>query len=162
MNFGWPLLFTLTVFIIVFLVYRIIRIENQLMEIERREGFTVEQDEIQATLEQFVEEIKQENERLIKAISGIRQKNDLEIKKIQNEVHGIKKEIITLRKGTESEKYTKQRLFSDQLKLLERYEQIFQLKQMGLNSDEIAKRTGMGNGEISLILQLAKQEGLKM
>ncbi|REK64185.1 DUF6115 domain-containing protein [Brevibacillus sedimenti] len=50
---------------------------------------------------------------------------------------------------------TSEAVAADVFALQERYRRVFELRQEGLSSDEIAKRLGAGQGEIELILSLA-------
>ncbi len=73
---------------------------------------------------------------------------------IQNEVHQLKEERRKLEKMVEGSVKTNT---MHQLFLNDRFEQIFTLQKQGLSAEQIAKKLDKGTGEVSFILELAKQ-----
>ncbi|WP_024983832.1 DUF6115 domain-containing protein [Brevibacillus borstelensis] len=117
-------------------------------------------EEVEATLQRFVLQIKQEKE----AESEAFYKSNAQLKKELADAKGrldkVERELTELRTARRQPASPDQQESSgeaaDVLSMRERYRRVFELMQEGLGPDEIAKRLGAGRGEIDLILSLAK------
>lgn len=126
----------------------------------------LERTEMEKTLQRFVQQVKQENESVVVGVH--RTKTDLtnevtqlrerlqnaeeELSQLSKQVQGFQNQLQnrTVSRQTETEEAEE-----DILALRDRYRRVFELKQEGHHIDEIAKRIGVGRGEIELIFSLA-------
>ncbi|GAA4700956.1 hypothetical protein GCM10023228_00660 [Brevibacillus fulvus] len=125
---------------------------------------TLDQKEIERTLQRFVSQIKQENEKVRAELRQTKDEMASELAALRQELEQAEARYQALtvqvrslgeRKQATEEEETRAEDQSDILALRERYRRVFELKGQGLSLDEIAKTLGAGRGEIELIVSLA-------
>lgn len=134
----------------------------------------VHQD-LDQTIEEFANQIEQENQELVHMISNMRQYYEEQMTRQMKRIDLLEQQIKTLQQKSYEHNHiintdnlsstvnvltpttsdSQQEVKRD---LRDRYDQLFQLYDSGRSMDYIAKKLNMNRGEISLILQLAKQE----
>lgn len=140
-------------------------------------------DEIEATLEQFAQELEEDNRKLLEAVGGVKGKLEGEIMKLSGRVDVLEKQLLAY-----AQQSTAQPAPSPQpttpssppgepavpeeeaaatagpehqtapVDMKSRYPELFHYYEQGKSIEYIAKKTGMNKGEVQLIIQLAKQE----
>jgi len=121
-----------------------------------------EQPQIEAAVQRFVSEIKQENQRVIDRFQQTQAQLMQELNQLQQRVQQLEQQMaaVTQQLAARPAEQGKQPAADpaaeeDALRLRNRYKRVFELQREGLSSEEIAKRLGAGRGEIELILSLA-------
>lgn len=118
--------------------------------------------EVEATLQRFVLQIKQEKEAESEAFYRSNAQLEKELAEAKARLDNVERELAELRTARQQSQPASQNQQEsseeavDVLSMRERYRRVFELMQEGLGPDEIAKRLGAGRGEIDLILSLAK------
>ncbi|UFJ42152.1 hypothetical protein LOK74_06550 [Brevibacillus humidisoli] len=124
-------------------------------------GRLLEQPQVEETVQRFVAEIKQENQRII---SSFRQKNEQlmeEVDQLRDRIDQLEKQVAVVSgqmkamPAMQLEAEERPLAEEDSLLLRNRYKRVFELQGEGLKAEEIAKRLGAGRGEVELILSLA-------
>ena len=148
------------------------------------EGTTVVK-EVEATLEQYMADIEKENDQLIDLLAQLKQESTAKQLSLQEQVTELRERLLKLEQ--QSHRVLEERAaLNDRTEhsaaveisqqatpesseipeepsnsIMERYSELFELYHQGKSIDTIGKAVGMHRGEVQLILQLAKQEGLK-
>jgi len=134
---------------------------------EIRSQRSAEKAELEQGIQRFAKQIRQEqaaaSERIQRSKDELLQELALlrrRVEELENQHHlaaQAKDAPITV---SEEGRAAKEPSEIDMLALRERYRRVFELQREGLSPDEIAKRLGVGRGEIDLIFMLAsKHEG---
>lgn len=127
---------------------------------------TLDRSEMEKTLQRFVLQVQKETDQTIQQIGQNKQEHTREVNQLHQRLHKLEAEINQLRvtvsalqqasNGSAEATVTKEEVKEDDSFLLrERFKRVFDLKNEGLNADEIAKKLGAGRGEIDLIFSLA-------
>lgn len=102
------------------------------------------------------ERIQRSNDELLQEVAMLRRR----LEELENQRHPVAQTHDSSISAGEEGKAAKGPSEVDMLALRERYRRVFELQGEGLSPDEIAKRLGVGRGEIDLIFMLAaKHEG---
>ncbi len=140
--------------------------ENRSREAKKARNLqnSIDRTEMEKTLKRFVVQIQQENEQT--AVQFQRQKQELmqELRRLNERMQQLETEASHLRAKVADLETRSQAASTiegeaeemDSLLLKERFKRVFELKQEGLDANEIAKRLGAGRGEIDLIFSLAE------
>ncbi len=123
----------------------------------------VERAEMERALQRFVKQVKEENDQLAGEVRYTRQELHQILTAVESRLQAAEMKITKLSTRTyqaataEAEQTGNEAAETneDMLALQERYSRVFELKKVGLQIDEIAKRLGAGRGEIELIFSLA-------
>lgn len=134
--------------------------------------------DIETALDQFAQELEDDNEQLLQSIAGLKRELEAEINKLNGRVEAIEKQTVQMNltaslaalSSTEKPRAKKiekndahNELPTEESKEPEsniktRYTTVFELHEQGKSIEYIAKKTGMNKGEVQLIIQLARQE----
>ncbi len=117
---------------------------------------------VEQLLNQFMEEMESDNERLMTKLKLQKELledqlslRDKKIELLSSHISEIQKQLNQLISSTRPKKELEQIKSS----IADRYPELFALLADGGTIEEIAKKTGMGKGEVLLIIQLSKEEG---
>ncbi|RNB77403.1 DUF6115 domain-containing protein [Brevibacillus panacihumi] len=136
-------------------------------EPEIRTQRSAQRAELEQGMQRFAKQIKQEqaaasariqrsNDELLQELELLRKR----VEELENQRHLAAQAKAEPIPASEEGKAAKGPEEIDMLALRERYRRVFELQGEGLSPDEIAKRLGVGRGEIDLIFMLAaKHEG---
>jgi methyl-accepting chemotaxis protein len=126
----------------------------------------LERAEMEKSLQRFVHQVKKENEQVI---TGMQKKNQTLheiVAFLQERLANVEQGHSALRDRLdafdsnqvklEQAAATMEEEQTDTLMLKERYRRVFELKEQGMQIEEIAKKLGAGQGEIELIFSLAQ------
>lgn len=128
---------------------------------------SAEKAELEQGIQRFAKQIKQEqaavsariqrsNEELLHELASLHRR----VEELENQHHHAAQAKDMPTSSIEDGNAAKEPSEIDMLALRERYRRVFELQREGLSPDEIAKRLGVGRGEIDLIFMLAaKHEG---
>jgi DNA-directed RNA polymerase specialized sigma24 family protein len=120
----------------------------------------MERAEMEKALQRFVKQVKEENEKLADEMRLSKQSLEQQIARLEERVQAAEQRLAGLGENSPTSRGNTGEAPAveeeeDLLALHERYRRVFELKQEGLDIEEIAKRLGAGRGEIELILSLA-------
>jgi TolA-binding protein len=122
----------------------------------------VERSELEQSLQRFVQQVKRENEAVAVGVHQTRQELIGEVAQLRERLAQTEGQLAVLARQVQSlqakailSREERSDEAEDALALRERYRRVFELRQEGLELDEIAKRLGAGRGEIELIVSLA-------
>lgn len=116
--------------------------------------------EVEQLLHQFMEEMETENERLMSKITEQTDRVNKELLLRDKKIEQLMADFMNLRQQHDQLKKELSNTSSSS-PIANRYKEVFHLFEQGLTIDEVAKKTGMGKGELLLITQLAKEESVK-
>lgn len=134
---------------------------------EIRSQRSAEKAELEQGIQRFAKQIRQEqaaaseriqrsNDELLQELALLRRR----VEELENQHHLAVQANDAAITASEEGRAAKEPSEIDMLALRERYRRVFELQREGLSPDEIAKRLGVGRGEIDLIFLLAsKHEG---
>ncbi|MGZ0040792.1 DUF6115 domain-containing protein [Paenibacillus ottowii] len=134
---------------------------------------------VEATLEQYMADIENDNDELIELVSGMKQEHAVKQAALQEQVAELRSRIVELERQamlgavsvpvldseeapfvTMEEQTALQEPQTEQEpeSIRDRYQELFAMHEQGKSVDYIAKQSGIQRGEVQLILQLAERE----
>lgn len=128
----------------------------------------MERQEMEKTLQRFVQQVKQENELVVANLRKTKENLRTDLDQLEHRIHTLETELASVHQQVASAQTTTQQKDSvpaehveesapkqeDALFLRERFQRVFDLQRDGLTVDEIAEKVGAGQGEIELIFSL--------
>lgn len=134
-----------------------------------------QEKKMEETLHELMADFEQENKELTRTISQIKRMVDLELT-------GMKEELVALRKQTEELAHKQAEVMKRMTErehargetlrgkvpsipplpsfLKDEYKEIPELYAQGMPVSDIARKLGIGNGEVEMVIQLLKKQGL--
>ncbi len=126
--------------------------------------------EIEETLEHFMDEIEAENKELLNLVAVMKKDGENQTSKLFGRIESLEKQVYEIAAGMakKTEKVEQaapvipaaieETAEISHMNIKERYLELLELDKQGKSIEYIAKKLGMNKGEIQLILQLARQE----
>ncbi|HEY0826970.1 MAG TPA: hypothetical protein VGE40_02650 [Bacilli bacterium] len=135
--------------------------------------------EIEETIEHFIDEIEAENKDLLKLVADMKKDGENQTSKLFGRIESLEKQVYEItagmvQKSGKPEKADKAEQMEQAVPVMsevieetaeishmnikERYLELLELDKQGKSIEYIARKLGMNKGEIQLILQLARQE----
>lgn len=114
--------------------------------------------EVEKSMDTFASHLQQENERLFQKLKQMKEQMDDRIQLFEQRLESLEQRYDHVdQNGSELNEWNKN-VDKNKLNLRERYEQVFALYDQNLSITDIAKQTGINEGEIKLIVKLADKE----
>ncbi|MGN9168535.1 hypothetical protein DX902_11805 [Paenibacillus jamilae] len=133
---------------------------------------------VEATLEQYMADIENDNDELIELVSGMKQEHAVKQAALQEQVAELRNRIVELERQAmlatvsmpisdseasfvtleEQTALQEPQTEQEQESIRDRYQELFAMHKQGKSVDYIAKQSGIQRGEVQLILQLAERE----
>lgn len=125
--------------------------------------------DMESALEHFSLELEESNEQLMQTVSAFKRDLEAGMNRLDGRIEALEKQLETLRDPflrpvpAPVDAQEQMQLQDDapqeaELPISSRYPELLELYMKGETISSIAKKLGMNNGEVQLIIQLAKQE----
>lgn len=117
---------------------------------------------MEAALEQYMADIEQENEELIKLVAQMKEDYASRLSAVQEQIVELGQRVVELERSahpTNEEPSAEQETIVPRETIRDRYAELVTLYDAGKSLDSISRQTGIQRGEVQLILQLAEREG---
>jgi len=126
--------------------------------------------DIESALDQFAQELEEENNVLMTSIVSLKRDLEADLNKLSGRIEAIEKQTVQIPSSmlvhsTEITNKLEPEINIEETPEIElepniksRYSDLFALYSQGKSIEYIAKKSGMNNGEVQLIIQLARQE----
>lgn len=111
--------------------------------------------EMEETVTALSLQIKEDNERLIRRIKQMKEQTELKLKELEEKTESLAKQ---LKDKNDEGQAVEQKPAKHSLNIRSRYDHVLTLYHQNVPVSDIAKRTGIHEGEIRLIVRLARDE----
>lgn len=114
-------------------------------------------NELAASLQDFMEEFEKENSYLMQTIGNLQADLKIETEKNRERIEELEEKLEQLSQKSKSKKSAKKPEATPAIVFNEHYSRVVMMAKEGRTSAQISKDTGIGMGEIQMILSLVKQ-----
>ncbi len=114
-------------------------------------------EDLEETVSALAEQLQEENDRLLERLKQMKEQTDHRIDALEKQTAELQQQLKMISQTGDADSARLSGI-SKKRTLRQRYEKLFALHDRNMPISEIAKQTGIHEGEIELIVQLAKQE----